>query len=85
VTEPKVSDQSPAAETAAHGIDSAEGVDCHIKVAVVGQEQPCGRPARHKVEEVTDDERHPFTAYVCCFHFGKIMGKVAERWCADDE
>jgi len=45
------------------------------------QVQPCGRDAKHKVSEVGYQERHPFTAYVCCFHFGAIMGQLAKRWC----
>lgn len=51
-------------------IESAEGEHCF-----------CGQPASHKVEEVTDQARHPFTRYVCCKHFAALMGKVASRWC----
>lgn len=34
----------------------------------------CDQPASHKVEESMADNRHPFTAYVCCEHFAMIMG-----------
>jgi len=62
--------------------ESAEGEVCRIGVAMFGEQvQPCGRDAKHKVSEVGYQERHPFTAYVCCFHFGAIMGQLAKRWC----
>jgi len=48
---------------------SAGGEACRI----------CGNPAHRKVEEhVFDDDpmpvRHPFTAYLCLYHFNKVMG-----------
>jgi hypothetical protein len=55
----------------------------------------CGADAMHKVEEdreATLDStpglvgryhiRHPFTAYVCCACFGRIMGPLAVAWCS---
>ena len=42
----------------------------------------CEMPASHKISEVTGDPRHPFTAYVCCGHFWKVMGNAAMRVCA---
>lgn len=46
--------------------------------------EDCGQPAEHKVEETifNDDplpDRHNLTAYVCHFHFCRIMGKAAFR------
>lgn len=43
----------------------------------------CDDPARHKVEEVVEDEeqRHPFSAHLCCFHFTELMGEASERYC----
>jgi hypothetical protein len=48
----------------------------------------CNNRAVHKVlEEVYVDgpmflnRRHPYTTYVCCLHFGQIMGHAAELWC----
>ncbi len=43
----------------------------------------CNEPAQHKVEETifSDDphpHRHPFTAYVCHYHFCEIMGAAIE-------
>ena len=53
-----------------------EGMACHL----------CGFPASHKVEEVIEEENiHPYTAYVCCHHFGGIMGKVAWEVCCKAE
>ena len=53
-----------------------EGIKCDI----------CGLPASHKVEEVIEDDGvHPFTAYMCCYHFGNVMGKVAWKVCCGDE
>lgn len=44
----------------------------------------CGAEATHKVEENTPDLfRHPFTTYLCCKCFGKLMGPVAKKWCAN--
>ena len=46
----------------------------------------CGQPATHKVgEEIPHDhpfqDRHNFTAYVCCRDFGEIFGPWAKRIC----
>jgi len=42
----------------------------------------CNAPAMHKVEEEgARPQRHPFTAYVCCACFARIMGPVAADWC----
>lgn len=44
----------------------------------------CGAEAAHKVEEDTPGlSYHPFTTYVCCECFGKLMGGVAKKWCAN--
>lgn len=48
----------------------------------------CPYPATHKIgEEIFSDDpnpiRHNLTAYVCCFHFGQIMGPLAARQCGD--
>ena len=47
----------------------------------------CKSPATHKVgEEISYDDplpnRHNLTAYVCCEHFGLIMGSLAKQLCA---
>lgn len=47
-----------------------------------GETCRCGQPATHKVEEnIFEDDpfpmRHPFTAYVCCECFGRIMGPAS--------
>ncbi len=47
----------------------------------------CGQPATHKVGEVImhDDpnpNRHNLTMYVCCKHFGEILGSWAREICA---
>ena len=59
-------------------LDSCEGEPCSV----------CHEPAKHKVEEVIDvfDKagqivRHPMTAYLCCKHFGDIMGNWAKEVC----
>ena len=44
----------------------------------------CLVPATHKVGEYTSQDRHEFTAYLCCEHFGAIMGRVARHWCAGE-
>lgn len=43
----------------------------------------CKKPATHKLgEEIQFDDpqpaRHNLTAYVCCLHFGIIVGPAAE-------
>jgi hypothetical protein len=53
----------------------------------------CGQPATHKVgEEIPFDDpsnseifhaRHNLTAYVCCVHFGEILGPLARQICAE--
>lgn len=53
---------------------TCEGEHCH-----------CGRPATHKVgEEFAFDnkqDRHNFTAYLCCSCFGDLFGEAARRFC----
>jgi hypothetical protein len=44
----------------------------------------CTHPATHKVGEYTAQNRREFTAYLCCEHFGVIMGRVARHWCAGE-
>ena len=44
----------------------------------------CKDPATHKIGEYTTQKRHEFTAYLCCEHFGAIMGRVARHWCAGE-
>lgn len=44
-----------------------------------GEKCFCGREASHKVEEVIFDDdptpsRHPYTTYICDYHFNVIMG-----------
>jgi len=43
----------------------------------------CGKMATHKVEEVLPDgeKRHPYSNYLCCHHFGIVLGPGAERYC----
>lgn len=48
-----------------------------------GERCKCGQPATHKVEEVTDAPRHPFTRYLCCKHFSELMGDFAEIVCME--
>ncbi len=37
-----------------------------------------GRAAYHEIAEVlTVRDRHPLTNYVCCLHFGLLMGAVS--------
>lgn len=55
----------------------------------------CGYPATHKIEEVVPDDelgygafctqRHPFTNWVCCTHFGEVMGPMAVKWCRQEK
>lgn len=54
----------------------ARGEHCRF-----GTVEECAAPASHKVEEVSDDPRHPLTAYLCCEHFGAVMGPLAQRCC----
>ena len=61
-------------------IDSCDGEDCK-----------CGFfKANHKVEEVLDEfdkhgqvVRHPFTVYLCCYCFSKLMGFAANKTCEE--
>lgn len=44
----------------------------------------CGNAATHKVGEYVPDEqysRHEFSNYLCCHHFGVVLGKGAQRYC----
>jgi len=44
--------------------------------------QMCGADAWHKVEETgARPHRHPWSAYLCCNCFGRVMGPVARDWC----
>jgi hypothetical protein len=52
----------------------AQGEKCRV----------CKDPATHKIGEYTTQQRHEFTAYLCCEHFGAIMGRVARHWCAGE-
>lgn len=56
-------------------IPSAHGLTCMYHLT------DCKAPAAHKVEEVTTDGRHPLTTYLCCGHFGELMGPLAVRSC----
>ena len=60
-------------------ISSASGKLCNM----------CPEPASHKVEEVTGEAityfKRPFTAYLCCKCFGRVMGAVAVTWCKGDK
>jgi hypothetical protein len=60
-----------------------EGVTCafHVGHRDTQRADLCGSPATHKVgEEILHDDpnpvRHNLTAYVCCFHFSRIVGRV---------
>lgn len=41
----------------------------------------CGQNAYHKVGEESSALLHNFTAYLCCFCFGLVMGPVAMNSC----
>lgn len=46
----------------------------------------CDEPATHKVAEEPPEgrlRRHPFTNYLCCGCFGRLMGPVAVDWCRE--
>jgi hypothetical protein len=59
-------------ESGRHGSPYSEGEKCQV----------CKSPARHKVgEEDTQPDLHNWTTYLCCHHFGIIMGPVAYRDC----
>lgn len=38
--------------------------------------------------EITDpyalSMRHNLTQYLCCYHFGQVMGPLAQKWCKGD-
>jgi hypothetical protein len=56
-------------------------VTCHGERCLV-----CGQAASHKIgEEIPPDDpgpsRHNLTAYLCCEHFGLVMGPEARRRC----
>jgi hypothetical protein len=60
-------------------LESAQEEICH-----------CRKPAYHKVEEVMEGYkdpgqivRHPFTTYLCCDCFSKLMGSFAKKVCDD--
>jgi hypothetical protein len=62
---------------------STIGETCRVRGAV--DNKPCGANAGHKLgEEIPHDDPHPMrhnlTAYVCCFHFKKILGPKACEW-----
>jgi hypothetical protein len=41
----------------------------------------CGLPATHRVEESARFNHLGYVAYLCCGHFGYIMGKLARLYC----
>jgi hypothetical protein len=50
----------------------------------------CGAAATHKVgEEIPHDDpdpgRHNLTAYLCCRHFGLVLGPMARRRCGIED
>ena len=54
---------------------------CHGEYCLV-----CGRDASHKIgEEIPPDDpdphRHNLTAYLCCDHFGLVLGPAARMRC----
>ena len=56
---------------------------------VDGQCALCDKDATHKVAEDSSDNvglfrRHPFTNYVCCGCFSRLMGPMARSWCGGD-
>jgi len=56
-----------------------------ISACCGGEICQCGKFAEHKVEEVIFDDdpnqnRHPFTAYICHDCFAKLMGPAAEKY-----
>ena len=66
----------------------------YVSPSCGGEKCVCGAPATHKVgEENTGGDwmiagdaysypRHNLTSYICCEHFGFIMGPLAREWCA---
>jgi hypothetical protein len=64
------------------------GVTSHFVSATCRGERcsVCGANATHKVgEEIPPDDRdrhrHNLTAYLCCEHFGLVLGPEARRRC----
>ncbi len=58
----------------------------NIAPSIVGLScQSCRKPASHKIEEVDLVKQpivgHPFTNYLCCECFGKVMGYAAIDLC----
>lgn len=58
---------------------TAIGETCRVRDFT---DRTCGANASHKIgEEIPDDHpapiRHNLTAYVCCFHFKKLLGPRA--------
>lgn len=47
--------------------------------------QTCGRQASHKIAEEVEPGAmfHPYTAYLCCFHFAAAMGPVVAENCGN--
>ncbi|MCA9487506.1 MAG: hypothetical protein KC516_00940 [Nanoarchaeota archaeon] len=66
-----------------------ENPNFHVGESCIGEICPvdnCGKDATHKVgEEILygdpSPDRHNLTSYVCCEHYQKIFGKVAELQC----
>ena len=59
-------------------LDSAHQERCSI----------CRESAKHKVSEVLPRPKgylrdHPFTNYLCCEHFGTVMGPLARKVCGE--
>lgn len=62
--------------TLTHPYPFADGEICRPCLSLLSDQTR----ASHKVEEVTDDPRHPLSAYLCCMHFQRLMGAQAGRW-----
>lgn len=55
----------------------------------------CGAQATHKIEEAIpsdepgqsefESQRHEFTNWICCKHFGEVMGPAAVAWCGQEK
>jgi hypothetical protein len=59
-----------------------EGESCSMCPLAIG-----ARPTHKIGEEIPSEEeppRHNFTAYVCCYHFGRVFGPAAREWCSYD-
>ncbi len=59
----------------------------YIPASALGEKCRCGKDAKHKIEEVLPGvafcEDHPFTLYLCCECFYKLMGKEARKSCCN--